>query len=341
MAQQGSPPPRPSRLSAPSRRGSWAADTYPWDQQDSGSEEEHPPWAGPDVAPRWAGGDSRGRRGRPADPGQPMGPAEGATDGGEGRGRRRRDPGQAEPRHTTPGFRSHFARARARRTRRMTYIWGGALVAAVAIVVVVTVLELGGHGKPKPSLPALVTTYQPGEFKTVPTACRSVSSATLSSYLPGHRHVVAPRPLDGRAQSLCNWTVDAPPVYRVLGVTVQAYPPSGLASGNGSATANAKDAYAAALKQKVSPPKATHLPRASVTQLPALAGGGFAALQVVTSRGDTNDLMTVVARDHNVLVTAVLQGLAKSPGGKYGPVSSLTLKAGATAAVRDILAQLH
>ena len=42
----------------------------------------------------------------------------------------------------------------------------------------------------------------------------------------------------------CDWTLDHKPVYRLLQVTAQAYAPSGLASGNGSATSAAKDAYA-------------------------------------------------------------------------------------------------
>ena len=89
----------------------------------------------------------------------------------------------------------------------------------------------------------MVTTFQPGELKTVPNACSAVTAATLNQYLPGSRRVVTPRSLYGSAQSLCDWTLDAKPMYRVLEVTVRAYAPSGLASGNGSATFAAKDAY--------------------------------------------------------------------------------------------------
>jgi hypothetical protein len=322
VAQQGPPPPRPSRRSLPPRRTPWSADTYPWDSGDAESE-EYPPWAGPDIAPRWAG--------------EQDGPR--ARGGRAGTAERPASPPRPQPRHTSPGFRSKFFLARARRTRRYTYIWGGAAVLAIAIIVVVTVLELSGHSAPKPVVPGLVTTYQRGEFKAVPDACQSVSAGTLAAYLPGHRRMVAPEPLNGRAESQCNWTLDTPSAYRLLQVTVQVYPPSALASGNGSATANAKDAYATALANKRRPPKATHLPPATFPVVPRVADSGFAALQVVPSHRATTDVMTVVVRDRNVLVTAVMQGFAGPRTHRRVAVSQL--QAGATAAARDILSQLH
>ena len=81
----------------------------------------------------------------------------------------------------------------------------------------------------------------------MPNACSAVTAATLSQYLPGRPARGRPESLYGSAQSLCDWTLDAKPLYRVLEVTVQAYAPSGLASGNGSATFAAKDAYQQAL----------------------------------------------------------------------------------------------
>jgi hypothetical protein len=322
VAQQGPPPPRPSRRSPSPRRTPWSADAYPWDSGDAESG-EYPPWAGPDIAPRWAG-EQAGRRDR---------------GGRTGTAERPAGPPRAQPRHTSPGFRSKFFLARARRTRRYSYIWGGAAVMAIAIIVVVTVLELSGHSAPKPVVPGLVTTYQRGEFKTVPDSCRSVSANTLAAYLPGHRRMVAPEPLNGRAESQCNWTLDAPPVYRLLQVTVQVYPPSALASGNGSATANAKDAYATALASKRRPPKTTHLPPATISLVPRVGDGGFSALQEVSSRRATTDVVTVVVRDRNVLVTAVLQGFAGR--GRYRAVPVSKLQAGATAAARDILSRLR
>jgi len=221
----------------------------------------------------------------------------------------------------------------------MIWVWGGAAV-AVAAIVAGLLFTLGGNSAPKTSLPGLVTTYQPGEVKTAPSACTSVTSATLGQYLPGHRRMVAPHSLDGGAQSLCNWTLDAAPVYRVLQVSVQAYSPSALATGNGSATSAATDAYKLALQAKQHPAKNTHLPPALMTSVPGLGTTAFGALQVVLARGASTDLETVVVRDHNVIVTVVFQG-PHGHTGRYGPVSVTLLRAGATATARDIVSQLH
>jgi hypothetical protein len=48
--------------------------------------------------------------------------------------------------------------------------------------------------------------------------------------------------------------------------------------------------------------------------------------------------MTVVVRDRNVVLTAVLQG--NSGHGGYGAVSPAQLRAGAIAAARDVIAKL-
>ena len=219
------------------------------------------------------------------------------------------------------------------------YIWGGALV--------VVLLIAGGVGyeyfhqpSPSPAPANLVTTFQRGEFKTVPNACTAVTTATLNQYLPGNRRTVAPQSLDGSAQSLCSWTLDAKPTYRVLQVTVQAYAPSGLASGNGSATFAAKDAYQQVSLLKTHPPKATHLPRATLSQVPGLGSSAFAALQVPPAGGDPANLLTVVVRDRNVLITVVAQGPAKARRG-YSVAPPPDLQAAAEAAARDIVAQMR
>jgi hypothetical protein len=167
-----------------------------------------------------------------------------------------------------------------------------------------------------------------------------VTAATLNQYLPGKPRVVVPKSLYGNEQSLCDWTLDARPRYRVLEVTVQAYAPSALASGDGSATFAAEDAYTQASQQKSHPPKATHLPRAAVSQLPGLGSSAFAALQVPQAEGDPTNLLTVVVRDRNVLITVVAQGPARARGGDE-PVSSSLLRVAAVAAARDVLGQLH
>jgi hypothetical protein len=337
VAQQGSPPPRSGRAPTAGRRGdSRATREDPWDVPDD-TGEEYPPWAGPGAGPRRAGPQTRQRGKHALDEAGWPGDAEtwpgtGQDDAGE-------RPAPWDPGVPRPGSRSRMAAARSRRRSRILWVWGGAAVAVVAIVAVL-LFTLGGSPAKKVSSDGLVTTFLPGEFRTVPSVCTSVTSATLGRYLPGKLHVVTPHSLDGSAQSLCNWTLDAPPVYRVLEVTAQAYAPSGLASGDGSATFAATDAYQQALQAKRHPARDTHLPAATVTTLPGLGTAAFAALQVVVARPYATDLETVVARDRNVIVTVVFQG-PHSHTGRYGPVAPALLQAGAAAAARDVLSQLH
>jgi hypothetical protein len=238
-----------------------------------------------------------------------------------------------------PGSRSRKAAARSRRRSRITWVWG--VAALVAVLIVASVLFLmGRHGPVPKSNAGLVTKFQPGEFKTVPNACTAVTSATLNQYLPGKRRMVAPQSLAGRAQSLCNWTLDAPPVYRVLSVTAQAYAPSGLATGTGSATFAASDAYQRALATMRHPLRSTHLPVATVTPLHSVGTVGFVALQIVRTRGLATDLETVVARDHNAVVTVVLQG-PHSHSGRYQAAQQSELQSGAIAAAKNVVASLH
>jgi hypothetical protein len=229
--------------------------------------------------------------------------------------------------------------ARARRARRTKYIWGGALILVLAIVGGVG-YEYFQQAQPAPAPGAMVTTFQPGEFRTVPNACSAVTPATLNQYLPGSRRIVVPKSLYGSAQSLCDWTLDAKPLYRVLEVTVQAYAPSGLASGTGSATFAAIDAYRQAGQQKSNPPKATHLPKAALSRVTGLGTTAFAALQVPSAGGDPTNLVTVVARDHNVVLTVIAEGPARAAGG-YSPVPPAQLQAAAVAAAKDVLAHVH
>ena len=245
------------------------------------------------------------------------------------------EPGEAVPPAVRP--RGRQAAARARRNRRSMYLWGGVLGVAVLIGVGVWFLVSGGS-KPASVPNPLVTTFQAGEFRSVPNACTAVTASTLGQYLPGKRIVASPSSLDGGEASLCSWTLDHRPLYRLLNVQVQAYTPNGLASGDGSATFAAMDGYASALQQKTSPPKATRLPKATITTIAGLGTKAFSALQVTRGAGIRTDLMTVVVRDHNVVVTAVLQG--NSGRGGYGAVSPAQLRAGAIAAARDVIARL-
>ncbi len=327
MAQQGPQPPRSSRLSARGNSPRWNEADYPDDS------EEPPPWAGLAVDPRWA--DGRGRRGRPPSP-------------------PRRDDEYPAAEHRAAGYspppddddelpaprvrpRGRQAATRARRAHRRIYLWGGVLVAA-AIVGGGLYLLFGRSSPPAKQPDAMVTTFLPGEFQTTPNACTAVSAATLNQYLPGKRTVAEPGSLNGSAASLCSWTLDARPVYRLLNVQAQAYSPNGLASGDGSATNAAIDGYAQALQQKTSPPKKTQLPKAIITPIPGLGSQAFSAFQKIKAGGITTDQLTVVARDRNVLVTVVFEGDSGRGGYNAVPVSQLT--AGATAAARDVLAQL-
>ena len=245
------------------------------------------------------------------------------------------EPGEAVPPSVRPQGRQ--AAARARRNRRSIYLWGGVLAVAVLIGVGVWFL-VSGNSKPASVPNPLVTTFQAGEFRSVPNACTAVTASTLGQYLPGKRIVASPSSLDGGEASLCSWTLDHRPLYRLLNVQVQAYTPNGLASGDGSATFAAMDGYSSALQQKTSPPKATRLPKAAITPIAGLGTKAFSALQVTQGAGIKTDLMTVVVRDRNVLITAVLQG--NSGRGGYGVVSPPQLRAGAIAAVRDVIARL-
>ena len=343
MAQQG-PPERPGRMPTARRGDPRAASRNAWQEPD-GTDEEIPPWAGPGVGPRWADHEARQRRKHARDEPGPA-PATGRDeairaafqdDPGDGGGWDSTPLPAPEPRG--PGFRSRRAAARSRRRSRVYWVWGGTAGVVVVIVAVLLVM-LGGSPAPKPVGDGLVTTFQKGEMRTVPNACSAVTSTTLARYLPGKPHKVVPHSLDGAAQSLCNWTLDAPPVYRVLEVNVQAYAPSALASGNGSGTFAADDAYTLAQQALLHPAKSTHLPAATVTAVPRLGTVAFAALQVVRLRGDSTDLQTVLVRDHNVLVTVVVQG-PHSHSGRYGPAAPSLLRAGAIAAATDIVSKLH
>jgi hypothetical protein len=330
VAEQGSPPPRSGGLPTAGRRGdSRAPGRRHWDEA-AGTDEDSRPWAGPGVAPRWADQDARQR---PAPARHGAGGQDGRASGAAPAGTWQDDE-PASQLDWEPGSRSRKAAARSRRRSRITWVWAGAAVAVVLIVAGV-VVKLNGHHAAPVSHDGFVTTFQRGEFKTVPNSCTAVTSATLGQYLPGKRRMVAPRSLNGAAQSLCNWTLDAPPLYRVLEVSAQAYSPSGLATGNGSATQAAVDNYQQALAALRHPARATHLPPATVTALHGLGTAAFAALQVVQARGISTDLETVVARDHNVMITVVMQG-PHARSGKYRAASQSELQSGAIAAATDI-----
>lgn len=216
----------------------------------------------------------------------------------------------------------------------------GIAVAAAVIAAIVYVL-LPGPAKPAANPDGFVTTYQPGELRSVPDTCKTVSASTLSTYLPGRLTQVTLPALTGNAGNQCDWTLDHKPSYLLLNVTAQAYAPSGLATGNGSATDAAMDAYFQAMQAKQHPAKQTHQPPAQIITDHGLGQGAFSAFQVITVSGDVTYRVTLVARYRNVLVTVAFSGLNHAHGGGYGPVSTATLVAGAKAAAQNVLAALH
>jgi hypothetical protein len=359
---QGVPPRRSARLPERGRRGQSddqgrrgrperTSRSYP-DAFDDRADDDMPPWAGPGIYPTGPGG--RERRPRPAgayDDGRAgsAGPAprqrseppdsggeDFAPDEGGRRGRRGPDGGGRGGGRAS----RRAAAAKARKSRREIIIAG--LVVVVGVVVVLGVLgKLPFQGKPAKSSQSnqFVTTFQPGEFRSVPNACDAVGSATISQFLPGKVSKVS-QGLGGATQSQCTWTLDAKPVFRVLTVTSQAFTPSLLASGDGSATFSAIDAYNNELQNLQHPAKSTKAPKALIGGAVGLGRTAFTAQQVFHQGGGTiDDEVTVVVRDRNVLITVAVQGQAH--GGGFGPVSEATLRAAALAAAHDALAGLR
>lgn len=226
-----------------------------------------------------------------------------------------------------------------RRKRRRLLLAGGG-VAAVAIAVLVYFLTMGGGGAANTGLGSLVTTFLPGELQQVPNACSSVSPATLNQTVPGPRKEAAP-PLNNGAQSQCTWTLDSPPTYRVLEVNMTAYSPSGLASGDGSATFAAEDAYAEAQNAKEKPGPHSGQPPATVANVSGLGSSAFSASQQFSQNGTVLDMATVYVRYRNVIIQVVLNGIDHSSSGKqYGPVSQATLLSQARSVAQQVTAKV-
>jgi hypothetical protein len=229
-----------------------------------------------------------------------------------------------------------------RRPRLMWLIGGGGVI-VVAIAVAVYFIFGGNSGSSSVGFGSLVTTFLPGEIQTVPDACNVVSSATISQYMPGGQPDIAAPPLNGGADSQCTWTLDDPPTYRVIEADVSAFSPSGLASGDGSATFAAIDAYASDLQTLKSPTAKSGQPKAVIADLAGLGNAAFSATQVFNVNGTTTDKATVIVRYHNVIVTAVVNGLqhAVTKKGTYGPVSMSTLSAAAKQVATQAIAHLQ
>lgn len=229
-----------------------------------------------------------------------------------------------------------------RRKSRRLLIAGGATV--VLVIAATVYLLSGGPGAANLGFGDFVTSFQLGELQQVPNPCTAVPAATLNQYLPGTRKVAAP-PLNSGANTECTWTLDSAPTYRVLQVQLQAYSPSGLASGNGSATFAAEDAYQSFENGFISPGPKSGQPKAAVTDLTGMPGGtqtsAFQATQVFNRGGATTDVANVLVRYRNVIITVVVDGLDQSSGGKkYGPVAMSGLTATANTVAKQMASQI-
>lgn len=240
------------------------------------------------------------------------------------------------------GSESRGDRRADRRNRRRRYLIGGG-AAAVVIAVAVYLLIGGNSGPSNVGIGSLVTSFLPGEIQQVPDACSAVPAASLSQYLPGQLKIAAP-PLNSGASSQCTWTLDKPPTYRVLEVILQAYSPSGLASGDGSATFAAIDAYAEDEQGMQHPGPHSGQPKATVTDLSGMPGGSdtvaFSTTQVFNRNGAITDVTTVTVRYRNVIVTVVLNGLDHGNKGNYGPVSASDLKSAAQTVAQQVATKI-
>jgi hypothetical protein len=274
---------------------------------------------------------------RPADPGSP-GDAGNAGPPGDA-GEPAFVPDDDPPRGRSGAIGVRARRALLRKRRRSFIVLGGVAAAVAAILVVVFATRGGNQAAVIPN--DFITTFQPGELQQVPNACQVVPPATVQQYLPGKVKQAAPLPINGKLGSACNWTLDHQPVYRLLELSMQAYAPNGLASGNGSATNAAADAYDVTFEGLRTPSRHSVNPGATVTTQSGLGDQAFSAMQVFHVGGAVSDEATVVIRFHNVIVTVELSGLEHSNKGHYGPVDKTQLSSAALAFAQAAYASLH
>ncbi|HET9082467.1 MAG TPA: hypothetical protein VFO01_18375 [Trebonia sp.] len=231
---------------------------------------------------------------------------------------------------------------RAGRRKRRRLLAAAGAVAALAIAVTIYLVS-GGPGAANLGFGNFVTNFLPGELQQVPDPCTSIPSATLSQYLPGKTKQAAP-PLNSGANTECTWTLDSPPTYRVLQVQLQAYSPSGLASGNGSATFAAEDAYQSFENGFLKPGPKSGQPPAAVTDLTGMPGASqtsaFQATEVFNRGGATMDVANVLVRYRNVIITVVVDGLNQSSGGKTYATSMSDLTAAANTVAKEMASQI-
>ena len=351
MAQQGSPPRRFARPPQPEHRARRDRSLErphrdDWQQYDAfgpDSDDNLPPWAGPSDQPArptrtlrraHAGGErTLGAQAGEHDYDDPAG-----HDWQPGAGPGDQSPSTGVPRRS--GRLGRAAATRLRKSRRRVYRWCG--IAIVVCVVAAGITALVTHHTPKPSL--YVTSLLPGEYKAVPNACQGVSGTVLDKYLPAPGRTVADEISDS-TESQCSFTLDRKPDFLVLEVSAEAYQPFAAASAAGSpagsASASAQDNYTLTRNNLVKPPATgTAKPLLSAAAISPLAKTGqqaFVAVQTEHAEKIVTEVVTVVIRDRNVLITVTESGQESGHG--FGPVAVSTLEAGAEAAARDMLAK--
>jgi hypothetical protein len=296
----------PSRPSRGEREG--------WRDQDpfADDEGEAPPWAGPSIHATRAGG----TRLRPP----PEAAAEEIPEAGASPQPRRRGRGRA-------------AAARLRKSRRRVLIFCGTGIVVAVVLASVAAIHL--LHKPVHHT-SFITSLQRGEFRSVPKACDSVSATLLSQAMSGPSPTTTPVGAGG-STSQCSFTVDHKPVFRVLGVTIEAYNPSAIPAGNGSATDNALATFLVAKAALINPGKKAPLPPAQLEPVKGLGQDAFTALQKIHRAHTATDRVTVMVRERNLIVTISLEAAASGRG--YGPVSVPTLQSGALAVAKQVLAK--
>jgi len=303
----------------------------PWQQidpfaQGPNTDSDLPPWAGPGVYP----GRPTGTLRRPAAPRRDdVDYREPASDSGW-------NPPQAtagvEEETRSVRRRGRAAAARLRKSRRRVYRWGG--IAIVLCVIAAGIVTLVTHHSPKPA--PYVTSLQHGEFTSVPSACTSVGTSVLDQYLPGPRRT-STSTQSSSTDSQCSFTIDKKPNFLVLEVQAQSYEPFAAAGANGSATGNARDNFALAQLALAHPAKKSPLPPAQISNVTGLGQQAFMAFQHAHVTGIVTDIVTVVIRERNVVITASLAGQESGHG--FGPVPVSTLESGARAAAQAVLAK--
>jgi hypothetical protein len=345
VAQQGTPPRRSARPLGSDHQGrhnrSQARPRQaerPGSQFDAfgpDSEDALPPWAGPSDYPvRSAGRPRSSAAGR-----IPVASDEdyyGSADGGRAPVVELDDPPGHAAAPARQSRRGRAAATRLRKSRRRVYRWCG--IAIVVCVIAAGITAILTHHSPKPLL--YVTSLQPGEFKAVPSACGSVSGTVLSQYLPQPGRTSISQ-ISSSTDSQCSFTLDHKPDFLVLELTAQAYQPFAAAteagSPPGSASANAADNFTLTRLGLAKPAQHSPLSPAQISTLAGIGQQAFVATQTERATGIATELVTVVVRERNVLITVAESGQESGHG--FGPVSASTLQAGAEAAARDLLAK--